>query len=105
MLMAIFTMYKVTRSLISTVVITATIGVKQGSPTSCFMFILFVDVLIRNIKNNCRPDGFLSWLHVMLMNNTVIFCHVSSKADTEIIYAREFCDKYNMRVNEDMTKL
>ena len=66
-------MYKVTKSILGMAVITAIVGVRQGSPTSCFLFIIFVNVLIRNMKDRCPDDGFLKWLHVlMLMDDTVI---------------------------------
>ena len=73
MLFAIATMYKVTRSIFGTAIITATIGVRQGLPTSCFLFILFVNTLIRMIKDRSRNVVFVQWLHVlMLMDDTVI---------------------------------
>ena len=43
-----------------TVVILSVIGLRQGSPTSCFLFTLFTNKLIRLLKSVCPPDGFLS---------------------------------------------
>ena len=40
MLSVIVAMYSVTQSIIGTAVITTAIGVRQGSPTSCLLFIL-----------------------------------------------------------------
>ena len=40
-------------------VVTGTIGEDQGSPTSCLLFIIFVNVFIALIKNNGDVDGFL----------------------------------------------
>ena len=60
-------------SIVGTVVISAFIGVRQGSPTSCFLFTVYVNGLIRRYKENCEQNGFLKWLHVlMLMDDTVI---------------------------------
>ena len=73
MLAALMALYTTTTSILGSAIITATIGVRQGSPTSCFLFVLFVDVLIRRIKA-CPDDGWLKWLHsLMLMDDTVIF--------------------------------
>ena len=58
MLFAIASMYKVTKSILGTAIISATIGVRQGSPTSCFLFVLFINTLIRMIKERCPWDGF-----------------------------------------------
>ena len=40
--------------------ITASVGVRQGSPTSCLLFLLFVNDLIKMFKERCGPDGFLA---------------------------------------------
>lgn len=72
-LVAIASMYCVAQSVIGTAVVTATIGLRQGSPTSCLLFILYVNDLIMMIKKRCGVDGLLSWLHVLvLMDNTVL---------------------------------
>ena len=48
MLLALVAMYKITHSVIGSTVISATVGVRQGSPTSCLLFIIFVNELISN---------------------------------------------------------
>ena len=51
---------------------TAAIGVRQGSPTSCLLFTIFVNDLITMIKGGCGIDGFHRWLHIIvLMDDTV----------------------------------
>ena len=53
--------------------IAATVGVRQGSPTSCILFVLYVNVMIKMLKQGCPIDGFLSWLHVLvMMDDTVL---------------------------------
>ena len=47
MLLSLVAMYKVTKCLIGTAIITASVGVRQGSSTSCFLFILFVNDMIK----------------------------------------------------------
>ena len=97
MLFAIATMHKVTRSILGTAIITATIGVRQGSPTSCFLFILFVNTLIRMIKDRSRNDGFLQWLHVlMLMDDTVILATSRDSLISKLITLCEFCRTHGM---------
>ena len=73
MLGVIVAMYSVTQNILGTAIITTIIGVRQGSPTSCLLFILYVNDLIKLLKETCEPDGFLSWLHLlMLMDDTVL---------------------------------
>ena len=72
MLAALTSMYTVTQFVLGTTLITAILGVKQGSPSSCFLFTLFVDELVRFMKLS-PPDRVLGWLHLLvLMDNTVI---------------------------------
>ena len=59
MLAALKAMYQRTENVIGDAVITETFGVRQGSPSSCIMFILFVNDLIKLVKDRCQPDGFL----------------------------------------------
>ena len=69
MLAALVAMYSVTESVIGGTVMTATIGVRQGSPTSCLLFIVFMNELIRMLKRSCGSDGFLDWLHTLVLIN------------------------------------
>ena len=72
MLAALISMYTVTHSVIGTAVVTAAIGVRQGSPTSCLLLTTFVNDLITMIKGGCGIDGFHRWLHIIvLMDDTV----------------------------------
>ena len=105
MLFALFTMYKVTNSILGVALITATIGVKQGSPTSCFLFTVFVNPLIRMLKDRCGEDGYLRWLHVlMLMDDTVILAtnRESALHKTQILH--DYCESHGMVVNGSKTK-
>ena len=73
MLCAVAGRYQVTQSVVGTAVFTVAVGVRQGSPTSCLLFILYVNDFIKLIKENCPHDGFLKWLHLlMLMDDTVL---------------------------------
>ena len=105
MVCALMSMYSVTSCILGTVVITCTIGVKQGSPTSVFLFIIYVDVLIKMVKNRSPSDGFLSWLHLlMLMDDTIIFATSREKLVKKLEILNEYCDEYGMQVNEIKTE-
>ena len=91
---------------IGTAIITTAIGVRQGSPTSCLLFILYVNDLIKLIKETCEPDGFLSWLHLlMLMDDTVLLATSREKLIKKVTLLVQFCKKYGMVINESKTKL
>jgi hypothetical protein len=46
--------------------------VPQGSPSSCFLFTLYVNKLITSMKERCQLDSYLGWLHtLMLMDDTI----------------------------------
>lgn len=73
MLAALVATYSLTQSVIGSVVVTATLGVRQGSPTSCLLFIIYVNDLIKMIKDGCGVDGFLSWLHILVLMDILCF--------------------------------
>ena len=53
MLLAIVAMYKLTECIVGTDVVTASIGVRQGCPTSCLLFVTFLSDLITLMKQSC----------------------------------------------------
>lgn len=62
MLAALAAMYCVKKSILGTAVVTATRGVRRGLSTSCFLFIIFLNELIKLIINACQPEPFLEWM-------------------------------------------
>ncbi len=105
MLGAIAAMYRVTQSVLGTAVFATTVGVRQGSPTSCLLFILFVNDLIKLVKENCADDGFLSWLHILvLMDDTVLLATTRERMLHKLSLLKSFCDDYGMKINELKTK-
>ncbi len=105
MLAALVSMYTVTQSIIGTAVVTAVIGVRQGSPTSCLLFIIFVNDLIALIKSNSGTDGFLMWLHmVVLMDDTVILSTTRHGMEQKLILLNQYCQENGMLVNNMKTK-
>ena len=105
MLAALMSMYKVSYGILGTAVITAVVGVRQGSPTSCFLFTCYVDDLIKLIKERCGLDGFLKWLHVlMLMDDTVILATSREQCVKKLQVVLEFCNQSGMVLNQAKTK-
>ena len=106
MLAMIVAMYSVTKNILGTAIVTTLIGVRQGSPTSCLLFIIYVNELIKLIKETCQPEGFLSWLHLlMLMDDTVLLATNRENMIKKVQLLNQFCIKYGMIINEHKTKL
>ena len=104
MLAALCSMYKVSHCLIGAAVVTSVYGIRQGSPTSCFLFTVYVNSLIRTIKQ-CGPDGFLEWLHsLLLMDDTIILATSRDKCIEKLTLLREYCDASEMVINTSKTK-
>ena len=97
---------QVSNSVLGLAVISAVIGVQQGSGTSCFLFTVFVNYLIRSFKTRCAWDSFLKWLHVlMMMDDTVIFASTREKCLEKLHVLKDFCKSARMVVNEDRPSL
>ena len=104
MIAALTSMYTVTQFLLGTTLITAVLGVKQGSPSSCFLFTLFVDELVRLMKLS-PPDGLLGWLHLLvLMDDTVIVATSHEKLCQKLDILARWCDQSGMVMNEEKTQ-
>ena len=58
MLSALVAIYTLTESWLGPVTIVLTMGVRQGSPTSCLLFIIFVDDLIRLVKEGSEVAAY-----------------------------------------------
>ena len=83
MLAPLIAMYSLTQSVFVITTITVTLGARQGSPTSCLLFIIFVNDLIMMIRNSVELDGFLSWLHILvLMDDTVLVATTKTKHES-----------------------
>lgn len=72
--------YTVTQSVVGTGVVAATIGARQGSPTSCILFNIYVNDLIALIKNNCGMNQFLTWLHMLMLMDDTYFSQLQDGA-------------------------
>ena len=105
MLAALMAIYNNTESVIGGTVMTATLGVRQGSPTSCVLFIMFMNELVRLLKEGCAPDGFLGWLHsLVLMDDTVLLSTSREGMINKVRLLMDFCRDHGMVINESKTK-
>ena len=105
MLCAIAVMYSNTQFVLGAAIISVTLGVKQGSPSSCFLFTMYVNPLIRNLKEKCGLDGFLGNLHsLLLMDDTVIFATSRERLIEKIEVLEQFCSTSGMVINETKTE-
>ena len=100
MLLSLVAMYKVTNCVIGSAIIAASVGVRQGSPTSCLLFVLYVNDMIKLFKEKCNLDGFLGWLHLLVfMDDTVILSTTRQGAIRKLEMLSSFCNSHGMRVN------
>ena len=98
-------MYSLTENVVGSVIATITLGVRQGSPTSCLLFIIYVNDLIRMIREGAGIDGFLSWLHILvLMDDTVLIATSRANMIKKIEIMNNYCNEYEMRINLGKTK-
>ena len=78
---------------------------ETSSPTSCFLFIIFVNELIRVMKEKCQAEPLLEWLHIMmLMDDTVLLSTSRCKMIKKVQVLKQFCEKYGMVINSSKTK-
>lgn len=90
-------------AVIGNAVVTTYVGVRQGSPTSC---LLFVNDFIKMFKENCDLDGLLSWLHfLMLMDDTVLLVTTRECMIRKVTVMHKFCNSYVVKVNRQKTKI
>ncbi len=107
MLAALITMYvhQHTEGILERTLVTVTLGVRQGSPTSCLLFIIFVNDLIMLMKQGCGSDGVLSWLHVLvLMDDTVVVATTRQNLIKKLNILQKYCKEYGMKINQSKTK-
>ena len=105
MLLALRAMYKCTRQLLKSVVVITTIGVCQGAPTSCLLFILYIDRLVSMLRDGIGTDGFLGGLHaLLLMDDTVILATSRKMCLRKLKVLCQYCHECGMVINERKTK-
>ena len=105
MVAAISCLYSDTKIVLGAAIITATIGLRQGSPTSCFLFTLYINGLVRRIKSACPNDGFLGWIHcLLLMDDTILLSTTREGCLAKLTILQQFCEDSGMVINQSKTK-
>ena len=101
MLMAIHKIYACTKSVLNSALILSTVGIRQGAPTSCLLFTIYLDKMVRMIKEGIGTDGFLGTMHtLLLMDDTVILSTSREMCMKKIGIMLDYCTSYGMIVNE-----
>lgn len=104
MLKALAALYKPSLNIIGTTTASSKAGVRQGAPSSGFLFTFYVNKLIRKLKE-FGDDGYLKELHcTMLMDDTAIFATSREHLLQKIKVLTDFCEEYQMIINEEKTK-
>ena len=99
-LSALIAIYKSTINILNSEHIRSTVGVKQGGPMSCLLFVIYLNVLALMLKL-LGNDSFLLDVHaLMLMDDTVLLASSSSNMIHKFEILMDFCKKYGMKVNE-----
>lgn len=106
MLRAIQAMYSCTQSVLRSATIDATVGVRQGSPSSCLLFTIYMDEVVRMINRCVDTDGFLGTLHtLLLMDDMVILATSKEMCVRKLTAVLDYCQEHGMVLNEKKTKL
>ncbi len=104
-LAALVAMYRTTESIVGEAVMAATLGVRQGSPTSCFLFVVVVNELVKMVKDTGHREEFLQWLHILaFMDDTVLLATSRRDIVRKLETLKTFCCDYGRKMNEDKTK-
>mgnify|MGYP001545129845 CR=1 FL=1 len=105
MVAALSVIYRNTAAVLGTQTITSSMGVRQGSPTSCFLFTFYVNQLLQMLQEQCPPDDFLAETHaLMLMDDTVLLATDRESAEKKVEILMSFCEQSGMSINASKTK-
>ena len=105
MLKAIQAMYTCTKNVLKTAVISAAIGVRQGAPSSCLLFIIYINEMVKMLKNAIAADGVLGLLHaLLLMDDTVILATSRERCEAKLRVVIQYCQEFGMIINTKKTQ-
>ena len=106
MVMAIAARYGDTRMALGSAVIATSIGLLQGLPTSIWLFTAYIDKFVRMLKLQCQDDGFLGWLHcLILMDDTIVLATSRDRLREKMEILMDFCRQSGMVINQKKTNL
>lgn len=101
---AIKVMYECTRNVLRSATVAATAGVRHGAPSSCLLFTVYVDQLVRMLQRNIDVDGYLGKLHsLLLMDDTVILAASSERRLNKLNAVIDYCEEYGMVIHVKKT--
>ena len=93
-------MYKHTKIVFNNIVINSTIGIRQGSSSSGPLFTVFLDRLVRYLKEMIPFDSFLQCLHsLLLMDDTAILATSRDMCLRKLRVVYMFCQQNGMKIN------
>ena len=105
MLMVIQAMYKSTKAVLKSAIITTSIGIRQGAPSSCYLFVLYLDTMVHRLKEAFREDGFLGVLQVLLLMDDIVLLATSREmAEAKLRVLIIWCREHGMEMNLKKTK-
>ena len=74
------------------VTIDTSIGVKQGASTSCLLFIMYVDRMVKMINGSSGNDGYLGSLYtLLLMDDTILLATSRERLEKKFKVVQTFC--------------
>ena len=104
MVNAIAASLQITKNIYNSCLFSSTAGVRQGGATSCSLFTLFVNPLIRALKG-CDNDGFLQDNHaLLLMDDTAILASNRTRMHQKIDILLKYCKDFGMKINAKKTQ-
>lgn len=83
----------------SSVVFYTILGVRQGLPTSCLLFVIYANDPIKLVKASCEDDGFLKWLHILTLTSASCEGRIS-----KLSLMKQRCEEYGVKVNACKSK-
>jgi hypothetical protein len=105
MLNILIALYKNTNLILKNARISTNTGVLQGASSSGHLFVLYLDAMVRMMKNRYPADGFLGNLNMLLfMDDTVLLATSRNKLVDKFNVVLDYCDSYGMSINQSKTK-
>lgn len=90
MLHAILAMHKSTKNIPNSAVGDVSIGVRQGAPSSCLLYVIYINEMVKMLKRTIASDGFLGRLHTLLMMYDALILSTSREMNVfkklEVVY-------------------
>ena len=105
MLRIIQAMYRCTKSILKSAIIITSTGIKQGSPSSCYLFVIYINEMVKMMRQRVREDGFLGLLHMLLlMDDTVLLATSREMCMIKLQVLIDYCEEFGMKINMKKTK-